>query len=235
MESRLHAVLALTIRSKFGQDVEPVLSLSRALWGDAALWTSAVTDLPHGLVRREGPAQKGSKVLFGFQVPAKRTRLMYAAQAGSVARLRRLVAQGAQLELKDYAGRAALFFASQTGRVEAVRELLARGAAAGAADLDGITPLYVASLYGHVEVVRELLAQGAAANVNAASGSGYTPLHVASYGGHLEVVRELLIRGASPALKTKSGANALSIATQRGKTHIVELLVLIRAGLGEKY
>ena len=120
--------------------------------------------------------------------------------------------------------------------METARELLARGAVAGAADLGGLTPLYASSFNGHAEVVRELLARGAAVNVNAASGlAGFTPLHVASFSGHLEVVQQLLVHGASPALKTTAGVDALSIATQRGKTRIAELLALIRAGLGEKY
>ena len=139
--------LFLAAQNGFGQDVEPFLALSRETWGEEQLW-DAVKDLPHGCVRREGPARWDAEEPFGFDLgpcSAGRTHVMYAAQAGLAARLRWLIARGARLELKDWKGRTALSWASQEGRVEAVRELLARGAKADTADNGGATPLYVAS------------------------------------------------------------------------------------------
>ena len=156
--------LFLTAQNGFGQDVEPFLALSRETWGEEQLW-DAVKDLPHGCVRREGPALQHAAEPFGFErgpFSAGRTHVMYAAQAGAVARLRWLIARGARLELKDWMGRTALYWASREGRVEAVRELLARGAMVDTANNDGETPLFIASWSGHLEMVRELLARGAA-------------------------------------------------------------------------
>ena len=80
--------LFLTAQNGFGQDVEPFLALSRETWGEEQLW-DAVKDLPHGRVRREGPAPQHAAEPFGFErgpFSAGRTHVMYAAQAGKAAR-----------------------------------------------------------------------------------------------------------------------------------------------------
>ncbi len=80
-------------------------------------------DLPHGRVRQEGPARQYD-VPFGFDCgpfSAAHTHVMYAAQAGDVARLAWLLARGARLELKDWQGRT-LLWAARKGRVATVRE-----------------------------------------------------------------------------------------------------------------
>ena len=134
------SALICTAENGYGRDVEPFLALCRETWGEERLW-DAVKDLPHGAVPKvdaDGDPvweldEKGVEVRKdGKRVQAidpygkKRTRLMYAAQAGDVARLRWLIARGARLELKDWEGRTALYWASWEGRVEVVRELLAR-------------------------------------------------------------------------------------------------------------
>jgi len=216
--------LILAAQNGCGQDVEPFLALSWETWGEEQLW-DAVKDLPHGCARKEGPARQHAAGPFGFDLgpfSAGRTRVMFAAQAGDVARLRWLIARGAELELKDWKGQTALFWASRKGRVEAVRELLARGAAADTATDDGATPLYVAIFFGCLEIARALLVRGAA--VDTATNAGSTPLLIASERGHLEVVRELLARGASPGLADMYGATALSRATAGGHAAIAQLL-----------
>jgi len=230
--------LILTAQNGFGRDVEPFLALSRETWGEEILF-DAVKDLPHGALQKmdaDGNRMyernaRGELVIdaviglipvmdpFGQQ----RTRLMYAAQAGDVARVVWLLARGARMELKDSEGRTALHWAALKGRVGMVWELLARGAAVDAAMNDGSTPLFIASQAGHLEVVRELLARGAA--VNAAANGGCTPLYVASARGFLEVVQELLARGAAVDAAW-SFATPLYIASQNGHLAIVrELLV----------
>ncbi len=194
--------------------MEPFLALCRETWGEERLW-DAVKDLPHGCVRREGPPTQGAAGLFGFDLgpcSAKRTRLMYVAQAGNVTRLRWLIARGARLELKDWKGRTALFWASWKGRLGAVRELLARGAAVDATINIGATSLFIASEKGHLEVVRELLARGAA--MCAAMNDGQSPLYVSSWAGHLEVVRSLLARGAAV---DAANNNAPRLCTSRAR------------------
>ena len=229
--------LILTAQNGFGHDVDPFVALCRETWGEEILF-DALKDLPHGklkLKKADGTRlmvdqarADGTTVSVRAVDPfgKKLTRVMYAAQAGDVARLRWLIARGARLELKDWKGRTALYWASRKGRVETVRELLLRGAVVDAAANDGDTPLFAASQNNHLEVVRELLARGAA--VDAARNDGWTPLLMASQEGHLEVVRELLARGASPSTTANSGATALSLATARGHAAVA---TLIRAAL----
>jgi hypothetical protein len=155
--------LILTAQNGFGRDVDPFV-LCRETWGEEILF-DALKDLPHGRARQEGPAVQGATESFGFDhgpFSARRTRVMHAAQAGNVARLRWLLARGARLELQDWSGRTALMWASWMGRLGAVRELLTWGAAVDAAENDGATPLFAASQNNHLKVVRKLLARGAA-------------------------------------------------------------------------
>ena len=143
--------LILTAQNGFGRDVDPFVALCRETWGEEILF-DALKDLPHGRARQEGPAVQGATEPFGFDhgpFSAGRTRVMYAAQAGEVARLRWLLARGARLELKDWGGRTALYWASREGRAETVRELLQRGAVVDAAANDGDTTLFVASDKAH--------------------------------------------------------------------------------------
>jgi len=124
--------LILTAQNGFGRDVDPFVALCRETWGEEILF-DALKDLPHGRARQEGPAVQGATEPFGFDhgpFSAGRTRVMYAAQAGDVARLRWLIARG-RMELKDWEGRTALYWASRARHVEVVRELLARARCGG--------------------------------------------------------------------------------------------------------
>ncbi len=119
--------LILAAQNGFGRDVEPFLALSRETWGEEVLW-DAVKDLRNG---------------------SQRTRLMYAAHAGNVERLRWLLARGAGVDLRCHTRRTALQWASQEGHLQVVRELLAWGAAINTADIVGWTSLCRASHNGH--------------------------------------------------------------------------------------
>ena len=147
--------LILTAQNGFGRDVDPFVALCRETWGEEILF-DALKDLPHGklkLKKADGTPlmvdearADGTKVRVRAVDPfgKKRTRLMYAAQAGDVARLRWLIARGARLELKDWEGRTALYWASSEGRVDTVRELLLWGAVVDAEDNGSRSPLFIA-------------------------------------------------------------------------------------------
>ena len=90
---------------------------------------------------------------------------------------------------------------------------------------DGYTPLFVASRNGNIEVVELLLE--AKADVNKAETNGYTPLIIASQNDHIEVVKLLLAAKADVDIKVKIDGKvytALSVAKEKGYTHIVTLL-----------
>ena len=91
----------------------------------------------------------------------QRTRLIWAARLGNLARVRELCDWRADVEATDYYNETPLVSASYNDNREVVRELLSRGADANAADCNGWTSLILSSFFGHVEVVRVLLAAGA--------------------------------------------------------------------------
>ena len=95
--------------------------------------------------------------------PRKRTRLMFAARKGDLARVRFLLECGANMSIVDDGedGFNALHWACWEGPLSIVRELLARGANIAAVTRNGSTSLYASSRNGHLDVVRELLARGA--------------------------------------------------------------------------
>ena len=206
-----------TAQNGFGRDVEPFLALSRETWGEEILF-DAVKDLPHG--------ELGFDDLEGDPFGKRRTRLMYAAQAGDLARVKWLLARGARVELEDWKGRTALWWASASGRIECVHELVQRGAAVDAATERGSTPLSIASGNGHLEIVRELLSRGAAVNAGPPAGALFaaSPLHMACGQGHLEVVRELLARGAAVDAAADD-CTPLMVASSNSDAKLVRLLL----------
>jgi hypothetical protein len=96
-----------------------------------------VKDLPHGRLRREGPAPRHAAGPFGFELgpfSAGRTHVMYAAKAGDAARLRWLLARGGAAGAKGLGGADGAVLGDPGG---------ARGDGAGAAGTgDCATPLY---------------------------------------------------------------------------------------------
>ena len=131
--------------SRFGEAVGCLVLLSRAFYSDTQLWGA--------FKEHQGP--KG------------RTRLMYAARVGNVARARFLLDRGALLDAGNkYFGNTALMYASECGRLEVARMLLERGANVNAKQTNGMTALMWASFKGHLEIAQLLIEEGA--NVNAA-------------------------------------------------------------------
>ncbi len=125
--------------------------------------------------------------------------LIRAASLGNEARLRELLAAGANKEAKDTSGRTALAEAATSGREACVLALLEAGANKETTDHYGRTPLGSAALSGHDACVRILIAAGA--NMEAKSNHGYTPLAEATHWGgpkQLACIRLLLEAGAKP-------------------------------------
>jgi ankyrin repeat protein len=204
METTFVFILFVAALAGFKEDANRFLLLSHATWDDVRLG-AVVKDIQHG--------------------PKQRTRLMFAAQAGKVNRMRWLLARGARPELKDADGMTALDHACKAGQLEAVQVLVAHGAAINPS-VANYTPLYVACQYGHWKVAMWLLQQGA--NASAVCFGGETPLHVACYGGCPTTVKELLINGAQVDAVTSDGYNPLYIASQCG--HLESVVLLLDAG-----
>ena len=121
--------------------------------------------------------------------------LFQAALNGDVAELRRLVANGRNVNERDADGCTALHYAANNGHVEVLQVLLEQlGADKDAKDVNGATALHWAALYGRVEALRVLVQMGA--DKDAKDVDGGTPLHNARSGWKYEAVDALIELGA---------------------------------------
>ena len=84
-------------------------------------------------------------------------QLLNAAKVGDVSTIRRLVAEGADVNVSGPRGFSPLQWAAHHGHVDAVRVLVEAGAEVEAPAADGVRPLYLAAEGGHLAVVKTLV------------------------------------------------------------------------------
>lgn len=104
--------------------------------------------------------------------------------------------------------------------------------------------LFEASMFGHKQTIREMLDFGANVNVKVSDiyvesegvfnkkaaftrlGKNDTPLLAAiKYGAETEAIKLLLERGAEANIEVESGKTPLKLATEKGRTDVVQLLL----------
>ena len=134
-----------------------------------------------------------------------------AAFNGDTKAVEALLAEGADVNVKDGIGFTALFGAARSGHIETVKLLLAKGADPNVKlPTSGTTALMYAALNGHNDIVVALLDKGA--DVNAKNKRGITSLMYAAYGGRSQVVQTLLAKRAEINVKDNEGLTALEYA-----------------------
>ncbi|XP_072587415.1 ankyrin repeat domain-containing protein 11 isoform X2 [Vulpes vulpes] len=106
------------------------------------------------------------------------TRLHRAAIRGDARRIKELIGEGADVNVKDFAGWTALHEACNRGYYDVAKQLLAAGAEVNTKGLDDDTPLHDAANNGHYKVVKLLLRYGG--NPQQSNRKGETPLKVAN-------------------------------------------------------
>jgi hypothetical protein len=94
------------------------------------------------------------------QTPVETQALMRAVDEGDVARVRVLLAAGADPNAAAEYGETALMRAVAKGDLEVVEVLLDAGGDVHAKSENGFTPLFMAVFFGHVAIARALLARG---------------------------------------------------------------------------
>ena len=146
--------------------------------------------------------------------PAVDTPLHKAAEAGDVEKVRRLIAEGADVNAKGRDGGAPLHAAAD--EPEVAKLLIENGANVNAKALDDDTPLHQAD---EPEVTALLLANGA--NVHATDVNGDTPLHKAD---EPESAVLLLEHGADVHAKNNIGWTPLDWAIYEKNAEMRELL-----------
>ena len=122
--------------------------------------------------------------------PPAEAGLVEAAGAGDLAAVRRLLSDGADLDIRDGRGRTAVTAAAMNEHVEVVAALVDAGADVDLQDDDRNNPLLLAGENGNVALLREVLRGDP--DLEATNRFGGTALIPASDRGHVGMVRALL-------------------------------------------
>lgn len=154
-------------------------------------------------------AKYPTPVLNEYQLVLSTTQLIRAAATGDDATVRRLVAEGAPLDLTGngrHFGYTALMWAIRNNHERCVEALLSvegRKADVNYGSTTGfVSPLTIAIHRNNVNIVRMLLENGA--NANFPRKAFYNPLYTAILDGYVEIVELLLEHGADPNLRLKN-------------------------------
>jgi uncharacterized protein len=158
-------------------------------------------------------------------------QLLRECRRGHVARIERLVADGANVNCRGKYGYTPLMAAASSGQLDAVRSLLARGADATLLTADNAPTPFYACVQGYGEIVEILLDAGASPNAHRDSGCrlhegdspGVSMLHVAIRHRHARIVQALLRAGAYTDF-IAFGKDALGAAIDSGDKTIIDLV-----------
>ena len=155
-----------------------------------------------------------------------------AAAAGNVAEIERLVAAGANRELRDGNGRTPLHVAAYRKQHDAARVLMKRGASPNALDAQRYDIVTIAAVADDVPMLKVALEGGASAK-NVTSPYDGTALIAAAHLGHDEVVKVLIAAGAPldhvNNLRWTAVIEAIVLG-DGGKRHVETLRALVAAG-----
>ena len=150
------------------------------------------------------------------------TPLMLAAKKGDLARMKALLAQGANVQTRNPRGSNALMFAADGG-LPAIELLLQKGAKATDQRNDGMSALAWAVVGGHDKVFERLLVAGA--NPKIMTDHQQTLLHIAAIKGQAGMARRLLALGLDPEALDSYSENPLIKASENGHPEVVKLLL----------
>ncbi|HUQ81041.1 MAG TPA: ankyrin repeat domain-containing protein [Gemmatimonadaceae bacterium] len=154
-----------------------------------------------------------------------KTPVADAAMRGDVASVRRLIAQGQDVNASQGDGMTALHWAADHGD-SAMASALVRSKAnvRAVTRIGAYTPLHIAARVGNAAVVRVLLA--GESDVKATTTSGATALHLAAAAGNADVVKALLSKGADPNARESSwGQTPLIFAAEYNRAAAVKALL----------
>ena len=149
--------------------------------------------------------------------------LRIAARDGDIDKIKSLIANGADVNAKNFEGDTPIHVAVMQNRKDVVELLINKGANVNVECEEDCymqdilsstanTPLQIAALKGYSEIAELLIKNGA--KVNAKAKSGHTALHYAVFKGHKAIVDLLLDNQADPHLKDKNGRTILEIAVE---------------------
>ncbi|MEO5740552.1 MAG: ankyrin repeat domain-containing protein [Vicinamibacterales bacterium] len=161
--------------------------------------------------------------LAGMAAAAERATLADAVEKRDTARVRTLVASGADVNATQVDGMTALHWAAYNDDAETAALLVRSGANVNAANRLGVQPLSLACTNGNAALVKVLLDAGA--DANASLKGGETVLMTAARSGSVDAVKALLAKGAAPNAAERLGQTALMWAAAEGHTAVVRALL----------
>jgi cytohesin len=156
-------------------------------------------DAPLDLAMRECCGRAVEVLIANGACSVSQQALIWAACVGTVEELKRVIANGADLNAKDDEGETTLIKAAGAGRTASVEVLIAAGADVNARQTNGYTALMAAAENGRSEIVKALIAAGA--DVNVKYENGKTALMYAY--NYPDVVAALRAAGASDGSSAK--------------------------------
>jgi ankyrin repeat protein len=148
-----------------------------------------------------------------------------AAMQGDVATVRKLIAEGVNVNAAQGDGMTALHWAAERGdSVMTIMLLRAHANVKAVTRIGNYTPLHIASKSGSGAVVRALLKAGSDPNV--ATTSGATALHFAAASGNVDAVNALLDKKADPnARESEWGQTPLIFAAAEDRADVIRTLL----------
>ena len=168
----------------------------------------------------------------GGKLAASKECLFWAINNNHTEIVELLIANGANINVRDNDGYTPLYSAVSWGNKEVVKLLIANGADVNGKIKDGWTPLHRAAYQGEKEAVKLLIANGA--DVNAKNNNGSTPLYSAASGGRKEVAELFIAKRADVNAKNNNGNTPLHKAASKGKKEVAELLIAKGADVNAK-
>ena len=168
------------------------------------------------------------------QQAKKNKSLFEAAKKGDIEQVKKLIAQGADVNGTEGGAWTPLAEAASVGHAQVVKVLLENGAEVDANDSHGYTPLYYAiwsDIWSDdeeetsVETVKALISGGADVNKRPADDKDYSPLVYAIWQGHKGNVEIILDAGADLNTKDEKGYTPLYWAAFSSAKDVFDLIL----------
>ncbi|HXT16373.1 MAG TPA: ankyrin repeat domain-containing protein [Gemmatimonadaceae bacterium] len=174
-----------------------------------------------------GPVHgQDTRKAMSLKLPAPKTSAVAdAAMRGDDGAVKKLIAQGADVNVAQGDGMTALHWAAEHGDAELASALIKAHASLKATTRIGAyTPLHIAAKSGNPNVINELLEAGSDAKAMTATGA--TALHFAAAAGNPEAVELLIKAGADPNLKEAAwGQTPLVFAAEFNRADAIKVLL----------
>jgi len=164
------------------------------------------------------------KMLAQVEAQAEAEHLHHAAANGEIERVKLLISEGADVNVKNNDGQTPLHYAARKGHKEIVELLLAHGADVNIGADYNRTAAEFAMQSNHREIVQLLVSKGA----------DISPLHFALYMKDETKARSLIEGGDDVSRRTPYGTTPLDRAVVAGFKDIVELLIAKGADVNAK-